>query len=160
MINIFQTTLFGIRRCPIPASALLGGAMKALCALAVLACQGALAQAPTLAEEMAPPAMPQIVERLQSGAEVLLLPDRGRSGSKLFECLAARLPGFPIPSLHEIVRETQTKLLRVVYDTYYVPAVFLSTPCEEPSMVAFLDQLDVPSGAHWLPILRRERSAP
>lgn len=138
------------------------GASKALVALAFLACQVLLSSvsAQSLAEEIAPPPAPQIIERLESGEEVLLLPDRGRSGVKLFECVLGRLPGYPMPSVHEIVQDTQTKLLRVVNETLYVPAVFLLTPCAEQSMVAFLDRLDVPSGAHWLPIVRRERSSP
>ena len=139
---------------------LLHFALKALCALALVGAQPIMAQEQTLAQEIAPPTPVQIIERLDTGEEVLLLPDRGRSGLKLFQCLQARLPGYPVASLNDIVLQTQPKFLRIVNDVLYVPAVFLITPCAESSMVAFLDRLDIPSAAHWLPLVRGEGRQP
>ena len=60
-------------------------------------------------------------------------------------------------AMEDLVRETQAKFLRIVGQTLYVPAVFLITPCDEPSMVEFFDKLDVPSPAYWLPMVRGDR---
>lgn len=105
-------------------------------------------------EEINPRPAVQIVETMESGQETLLLVDRGRSRAKLIQCIQGRVPGFPLESTEDVVRETQAKFLRIVGEVLYVPAVFLMTPCNEPSMVEFLDKLDVPSGAQWLPIVR------
>lgn len=110
--------------------------------------------AQVLEEEINPRPALQIVEQMQSGQETLLLIDRGRSRAKLIQCIQNRVPGLPHESTEDVVRETQAKFLRIVGDVLYVPAVFLITSCNEPSMVEFLDRLDVPSGAQWLPIIR------
>lgn len=112
------------------------------------------ASAQTLEDEINPRPAVQIVEQMESGQETLLLVDRGRSREKLIQCMQGRVPGFPQAAVEDVVRETQAKFLRIVGEVLYVPAMFLMTPCEEPSMVEFLDRLDVPSGAQWLPIVR------
>ena len=109
----------------------------------------ALCSAQSLRDEVAPSPLPQIVEHTEDGVDILLLPDRGRSGVKLFQCIKTRLPSYPEESIIDLVVHAQTKFLRIVGDSYYVPAVLLTTSCNEPSMGAFLDHLDIPSQIQW-----------